>query len=182
MPFAHLIRQKMYERLVAVVRRHPITFIPNIILFLFLLLVPVGAYWAIGNSFAHLFTDPVWAPILVMVASLYYLFICLFFYTNFVVFYLDVWVITTDRLLDIQQKSLFARTMAELDLYQIQDATSEVKGFFASFFNYGDLTIQTAAAKPQFKLTSVRDPHGLRQKILDLAAADRIFHNREENK
>ena len=78
--------------------------------------------------------------------------------------------------MDVEQKNLFARTISEVDLYRIQDVTSEVKGFVAHFFNYGDLTIQTAGAQEKFFVRNIPNPHGLRQKLLDLADADRKYH------
>jgi membrane protein YdbS with pleckstrin-like domain len=108
--------------------------------------------------------------------SIYLLSVAIFFYSSFVIFYLDMLVITNDRLLDIEQKNLFARSISEADLYQIQDVSSEVVGVFASLFNYGNLTIQTAGAVLKFSVSNVHDPDGLRQEILELAEADRKFH------
>jgi membrane protein YdbS with pleckstrin-like domain len=115
-------------------------------------------------------------PIFVLFMSIYLLSVAIFFYSSFVIFYLDMLVITNDRLLDIEQKNLFARSISEADLYQIQDVSSEVVGVFASLFNYGNLTIQTAGAVLKFSVSNVHDPDGLRQEILELAEADRKFH------
>ena len=80
-------------------------------------------------------------------------------------------------MVDIEQKSLFGRTVAEVDLYQIQDATSEVNGIFASMFNYGNVHVQTAGSIPNFILHNVPNPHVLRQQILDLSAEDKKLHS-----
>lgn len=170
------IHQKPYEHIEYQVRRHPITIIPAFLGFLVLLVIPVVLYWFITRLFPNLLYGPFSYPILVLVGSLFYLSVTLFFYTYFVSFYLDLLIVTNDRLLHIQQQGLFARTISEVDLYKIQDITSTVDGAVASFFNYGNLLIQTAGALEKFMIPSIPHPEGLRQSILDLAEADRKFH------
>ena len=92
--------------------------------------MPAGLYFLFANIFPTLLESAVALPLLMLSASVYYLSVTLFIYSYFVTFYLDLVIITNDRMVDIEQSSLFARTIAEVDLYQIQDATSEVKGFF----------------------------------------------------
>ncbi len=172
-----LINQKSYEKIVFTVRRHPITFIPSIVFFALLLAAPIGLYWLISNSSInpYLQTQPGFI-IAVLGISMYYLSCLVFFYTNFVEFHLDLWIVTNDRLLDIEQKTLFHRTIAEVDLYQIQDASSEIKGIFPTIFNYGNIVLQTAGPLPKFLFRSVANPNYLREEILRLAAEDRKFH------
>ena len=126
--------------------------------------------------FPHLLLGPISRPLLILFASTYYLSICLFFYGYFIDFYLDILIVTNDRLLDIEQKGVFARSMAEIELYQIQDITSEVEGFFPSLFNYGNMIIQTASAIPRVIMHNIPNPHALRQELLDLAAEDKKYH------
>jgi hypothetical protein len=87
-----------------------------------------------------------------------------------------MWIITNDRLIDVRQISLFAKSIAELDLYQIQDATSEVKGFFATIFKYGNVTLQTAGSVPKFIIYNTPNPDKIRELLLDLSAEDKRYH------
>jgi hypothetical protein len=87
-----------------------------------------------------------------------------------------MWVVTNDRMVDIRQISLFARTISEVDLYQIQDVSSEVKGFFASAFNYGNVHLQTAGPVPKFIIYNVPNPDKVRQAIIELASEDKKYH------
>jgi hypothetical protein len=172
-----MIGQKNYEHIEMTVRRHPVTFLPYIFMFILLLAVPVLLSWlfSTGSLWSFLQNPTVYAAG-VLFASIYYLSVILFFYTYFVTFYLDMWIITNDRLLDIEQASLFSRTVAEVDLYQIQDAASEVKGIFPSLFNYGSISLQTAGPVPKFTFHDIPNPDALRQKILDLSSRDKQFH------
>lgn len=171
------IHQKAYEHIDQKIRRDAITTIPVIVLFLFLFTVPLVVYWFINTNFPNMLEQSGLQNVSVFLLSIYYLAIGLFFYTYFVTYYLDILVLTNDRLLHIEQEGIFARTISEVDLFKIQDITSTIDGFFPSLFNYGDLLIQTAGALEKFAIESVPQPEKLRQKILDLAEEDRKFHN-----
>lgn len=173
-----LFAQKGYEKIVYVVRRHWVTFLPVIIFFLVLLAIPAGLYWLILNTLNVLLQNPIYFVATILLASIYYLSVVLFFYTYFVTFHLDLWVVTNDRLLDVEQKTLFSRTISELDLYQIQDATSEVKGLFPSIFNYGNIILQTAGVVNRFIFRNVPNPNKLREAILNLSAEDKKYHEK----
>ncbi|MBI5729165.1 MAG: PH domain-containing protein [Candidatus Magasanikbacteria bacterium] len=177
MVFTAFIHQKPYEHIVYKVRHHLITLVPAILGFLVLLAIPAVLYLLIVRLFPSLLLGTFSYPLLVLAGSIYCLSIILFFYTYFVSFYLDLLIVTNDRLLHIEQQGLFARTISEVDLYKIQDITSEINGIFPSVFNYGNLLIQTAGALEKFMISSVPHPEMLRQAILDLAEADRKFHN-----
>lgn len=178
MRLSRFIHQKPYERIVYKVRRSLVTLLPALLGFVLLLLLPGAVYWLLTTLFPTLLLNPLLRPILILFGSLYLLCINLFFYSYFIDFYLDLLVVTNDRLVDVEQRGLFARSISEVDLFQIQDITSEVHGVFASLFNYGVLKIQTAGATQNFIIPDVPHPHHLRQAILDLAAADRQYHNK----
>ncbi|KKP59560.1 MAG: hypothetical protein UR53_C0001G0060 [Candidatus Magasanikbacteria bacterium GW2011_GWC2_34_16] len=173
-----VIHLKSYEQIKLLLRRHAITFLPLIGIFIILLLMPIGVYFLINAIFPTFLTNTITYTLMVLFASIYYLSIYLFFYSYFVTFYLDLWIITNDRLVDIRQVTLFARTIAEIDLYQIQDISSDVSGFFPSLFNYGNVSIQTAGTIPKCILYNVPDPHHIRQVILELSAKDKDYHNK----
>jgi len=90
--------------------------------------------------------------------SLYYLYILLFFFNAFLDYYLDVWIVTTKRIINIEQKGLFNRVIAEHELDKIQDVTGEQKGFFATIFSFGDVLVQTAGEVPMFIFRQVDNP------------------------
>ncbi len=184
MHLSSFIHQKSYEKIVYQVRRNAITLLPAFFGFLLLLILPFLLYRVLGSAWPNMLMNPISFPILTLLTSTYYLSSGLFFYTYFTTFYLDVLIVTNDRLLWVKQQGLFARTISELDLYKIQDITSEVKGVFPSLFRYGNLTIETAGATNEFYIENVSNPERLRQAIMDLAEEDRKYHENskgEEN-
>ena len=100
-------------------------------------------------------------------------------------YYLDVWIITNQRLIDIEQKGFFNRSVSELDLKKIQDITSSVSGAIPTMFGFGNIHIQTAAEENKFEIKSVPHPVTARRKIIELykhaKEKDRfIFRDRDE--
>ncbi len=177
MLLSSFIHQKSYEKILYKIRKHPIITIPTILSFFVLLAVPGVVYWFTYSNFVGFYQNQLLLLVLILLVSIYFLAVGLFYYTHFVNYYLDLLVITNDRLMHIIQAGLFSRSISEVDLYKIQDITSSIEGFFPSMFNYGNLLIQTAGAVEKFMITSVPDPETLRQHILDLAEEDRKFHN-----
>lgn len=110
-----------------------------------------------GNGIIlFLFFYGVWLLITLMVTFV--------FWTDY---YLDVWVITNKNLIDIEQKGLFNREIATMQLSKIQDVTSEQRGIIASLLNFGDLHVQTAGNEREFVIRSVNTPDILRKQLND---------------
>lgn len=83
-------------------------------------------------------------------------------------YYFDVWIITTKRIVDIEQKGLFSRKVSEAKYDKIQDVSTEVSGILQTFLNYGNVMIQTAAEKEKFAFTQVPNPYGIKDTIMKL--------------
>ncbi len=172
-----IVKIKSYEKVVYILRRHGITFFPYLTIFIAILLIPIVVFWFFSTTFTGAMQNPNTYTLIIFAGSAYYLSTFLFFYSFFVEFYLDAWIVTNDRLVDVHQISLFARTVAEVDLYQIQDVSSEVHGFFPTIFNYGNIYLQTAGPIPKFIIHNVHRPDKLREAIIELASEDKKFHS-----
>lgn len=88
-------------------------------------------------------------------------------------FFLDVWVLTDQRVIAIEQRGLFARTVSEFDLSRIQDVTIEVNGIIPTMFNYGNLVARTASEHENFVFKQVGRPHEVKDALIQAAAAQR---------
>lgn len=173
MHLSYFVHEKLNEHIVYELRRHWITFLPRIVMFLFMLLVPVVVYFLVQKLFPDLLTGPISYPLTVLFGSVYGLFSLLFFYFQFIDFYLDLWIITNDRIIDIEQRGLFDREIGELELLNIQDATSDVRGFFPTIFHYGNLTVATASSTQSIIFRQIPRPDFIRQELIRLSDEDR---------
>ena len=157
-------------------RRHPITFLPKILLFLTMLAVPAIVYFMISSLYPDLFFNTVIYPLAVILGAAYYLGTYLFFYTQFIDYYLDIWIVTNDRIVDVEQLGLFSRTISELDLFRIQDVTTDVHGFFATIFHYGSVSVKTASSNINIIFHDVPRPNEIREDLIRLSHEDRKYH------
>ena len=130
----------------------------------------------ISNIYPTLFDSEVIYATGIIAGSIYFLSALLFGYGTFIDFYLDVWIITNDRIVDIEQFGLFSRTISELDLFRIQDITTETQGFFATIFKYGNVTIKTASTNLSLVFKNVPNPNHIRSELLQLAHEDFKYH------
>jgi len=176
MGISSFIKQKDYERVVHVLRRHPFTFLPIMFLFVILLFIPIALYFLFNALFSELLLRETIYPLAVLLSSVYYLSILIFFFFQFIVYYLDLWIVTNDRIIDIEQVGLFSRSVSELDLFRIQDVSTEVHGFFPTIFNYGNVIIKTASSNSHIIFFNVSDPNKIREDLITLSHEDRRYH------
>lgn len=144
-------------------------------------ILPPIFYLIMGETLAGLFTNQFFAPIVVLFVSIYYLYVWLFAFTSFVDYYLDVWLVTSERIVNIEQQGLFARTVSEQDLHRVQDVTSEVKGFFPTTLDFGTVYIQTAGEKQRFVFKQIPQPYRVVRKITKLVEEHKRFKEILEN-
>lgn len=93
--------------------------------------------------------------------------------------YLDVLVITNKRIVDIEQKSLFARTVSTVRFDRIQDITVEVHGLIPTMLHFGTLRIQTAGEEREFVIKNIHNPYAVKDFIIreQHRIAERKFAN-----
>ena len=87
------------------------------------------------------------------------------FWTNY---YLDVWIVTNQKILDIEQIGLFSREISILHLERIQDITTEVRGIVRTLVKFGDLHVQTAGQQREFIIRDVPKPDLIAKKVNDV--------------
>lgn len=180
MNLGELIKQKSYEHIEYEIRRHPITFIPIAFLFLVLMLVPLILYFVISTIFPVLLDSPIAYPLLVLLTSAYLLTMYLLFFVRFIDYYLDLWIVTNDRIIDVEQHNLFSRSITELDLFRIQDVTVEIHGMFPMLINYGDVSVKTASSNTHIVFYAVGHPNKIREDLIKLSEEDRKYHAGQE--
>ena len=161
--------QKPEEKIFLLLRRHWFTYVAFLVIAavmsipLFALLV----YWLINPQ---VFT-PALINLAILGSSAYFLFIVALLFFGFIDYYLDVYIVTNERIVDIEQNGFFKRKISELHLHQVQDVNAQVKGLFATIMHYGDIYIQTAGERENFIFNSVPNPYRISKIIVDLHGA-----------
>lgn len=157
------------EQIIMALRCHKIVIGQKIFGLVIGCLIPVAIYWA-GTRYTNWLDDRsgILYTTVILVFSLFELFLLLFVYHAWVNYYLDLWIITNERIIAMEQRGLFNRSVSELRLNRIQDVSSEVKGFLPTLFKYGRIHIQTAAEQDMFEFKDIPNPEIVARQILEL--------------
>ncbi len=108
------------------------------------------------------------SQLVVLLNVLYYLAILLVTFIIWVLYYLNMGIVSEYRLVDIDQKGLLKHEVSELNLDAIEDVTSETIGLFGNILDYGTVYIQTAGATERFEFDKIHHPKKVAGIILSL--------------
>lgn len=162
----HFKGQNPNEKVELLLRRHWI-FFGRHGLIIFLLILVLFIFFILGPRFLPLFKQS-YLSLTLWLGSFYLLFIWLYFFLAWLDYYLDVWIITNQRIIDIKQKGLFKREIFECQLSQIRTVTIKVKGIFPTFINYGQVHLQIAGSDQEFVLKQMPQPARVKDLISQL--------------
>jgi len=81
-------------------------------------------------------------------------------------YYLDVFIVTNERVIHIEQLGLFRRRIAELRLERVQDVTIEQLGVLPTLFHFGTVRVQTAGEAGAFVFSSIPRPIQVKEMIM----------------
>jgi uncharacterized membrane protein YdbT with pleckstrin-like domain len=104
---------------------------------------------------------------------LYLLILWIGFFIYWTDFILDAWILTNERLVDIEQMGLFTRRISTLSLDRIQDVTTYESGLIDTYFKIGTVYIQTAGEQREFKIPNARNPQHIKELILNSYQEDK---------
>ena len=155
------------EVVVREVRKHWFIFLVELLPFAILALLPFAI-----PKLLMLFAVPVsfeipWdAPTAHILGGSWLLFVWTGAFKVFTNYYLDLWVITTTRIVDINQRHFFNRQVSSLLLNRVQDVTIDTVGVIRSLLDIGDINVQSAGAVERFRMRGIPHPQTLRDVIL----------------
>jgi hypothetical protein len=167
-PLYQLLQLGLTERVILYLRRHWFIFFKKILIFIVEAIIPILIYLGLVNFAPDTFNNQALMAILVLAASLYYLFIWVVLFYNWLDYYLDIWVITDKQVIDVRQIGLWDRTVARQPLYNIQDVMAEEKGIWPTLLHFGNVKIQTAGTEEHFLLSEIPNAFEVAAKINDL--------------
>lgn len=155
------------ESVILVIRKHWFVLARTIVLFFALLLIPPFALTVLP-LITQGFDQAVIEPIANFLLSLYIMVLLIVLFLLWLDYYLDMWIITSERIVDIEQRGLFNREISEIPLAHVQDVTIEVKGIIETFLKFGTIRIQTAGER-EFTINYVPRLYEAKDAILKYA-------------
>ena len=139
------------ERVVMLLRRHPVTNIKWILTAILLVLAPQVLSLV---PFLNFFPDRL--QLLTYVG--WYMLVFAYSLENFLSWFFQVNIITDERIIDIDFYSLIYKRVSSAKLDNIEDITSSTGGFIRSLLNYGTVIVQTAGVQQEFEFEDVPQP------------------------
>ena len=83
-----------------------------------------------------------------------------------IVYWGNRWILTTDSLTQVTQRSLFDKQSSQLSLGNLEDVTASQDGIMAHLFNFGVLRVETAGERSKFVFVYCPDPTSYAKQIL----------------
>lgn len=148
----HINIQDKDEKIVLVLRQHLITQVKKAFtLIAALILIPLvlsfsGFMGALPNKFASAF-DIFWVILAFGLLT-----------RSFLSWFFNVYVVTDERVIDVDFDSVIHYNVASAKIENIQDVTTKTMGPLAAIFNYGSILIQTAGEKNEFEFDHIPQP------------------------
>lgn len=173
LPNQKFITQQEDEDIVLLLRAHPITNIPWILLAIIMLILP-GLLMSTG-MFAN-----VHYPFLFIGRMTWYLITLMFIMEKVLYWYYSVFIITNERIVDIDFYNLMFRVVTYANLNHIEEPASVTGGFIRSLFKYGDVWVTTASEKPTVEGLGIPYP----DKVVEIISrlSEELEKRREQGK
>lgn len=159
--------QQEGEKIYLLVREHWVPLFGKVLVWIFFAAALV-AFNRFAGVYAPNILSGTFGQVTLLFIQVYTLFLALSLFLIFVFYYLSIQIITDLRVVDISQEGLFSHIISELHIDKIEDATSQVNGFFGTIFNYGSVFVQTAGNVERFDFHNVPDPATIEKMVLDL--------------
>jgi membrane protein implicated in regulation of membrane protease activity len=152
------------EYFASVMRKHWFVLVAHIIPFLLALIAPFLLLSIIPASSV---TDATIA-IIVFFGALWVLIGLMVVFTIWTNYYLDLWIVTNQRLIDIEQRTLFNREIKTLRMETVQDVQVDVEGIIQTFLSFGTLRVQTAGTGgTDAKIVGIPHPNSEKDIIME---------------
>ena len=141
-------------------------------------ILPMVVFGFIPKGSLSLMSGDIAAPVIAFFYFLWLLVLWIILFRMWTTFYLDIWIITDHRVIDIDQRGLFSRDVATTWLEKLQDVEVETTGIFQTIFDYGTIKIYTAGENPNIIITNASHPGEARESLLSgqHKAEEDVFH------
>ena len=152
------VKLKESEEILIVIRQTPIAFATSLFVGLTLFLLP----------FFLLFPLISWGKWGMVIFCILLGIAIIFALYRFIDWYFNCGIVTNMRVIDIEQKGLFARTVSEVPYYKIDDVSYHMKGVRQTMFRYGNVVVAIRGYRSSVTLRNVGKPAMVQELILEV--------------
>lgn len=164
----HFEGQDPNEKILLLLRAHPVTNLPWIFFALIFFFFPFLAVRLIPIIFSfslNLIPDVYSLAFLIID----YLLVLIIVFEGFLYWYFNVNLITDQKVIDIDFEPVLYKGVELAPLAKIEEVDSQTLGIIGTFFHFGNVAVQTAGAKVAIEMKNIPRPALVADLILDLA-------------
>lgn len=155
------------EKIYVVIRQHWMVLAGKLVIW-FMFAAALVLFRRFGEAYLPGLFEGDIGTVTALFMQIYSLFLVLALFIIWLLYYLNIQVITDRRIVDIDQVGLFSHVVSELHIANIEDVTSETNGVFGTLFNFGMVYVQTAGNTERFEFDNCPDPEKIEKLILSL--------------
>jgi hypothetical protein len=133
-----------------------------------LIILPPIIASILANANWGFFNSPEISRFIIVFLLFYYLFIFNYAFLNFLTWFYNVFIVTSERIIEINYSDVVVHDMAETKLSHIEDVRYTQSGFIPSFLNTGNVYIQTPGTEENFEIRRIPKPREITNIIEDL--------------
>lgn len=149
----HIKFLKEHENIIMVLHRHWIIFAFKFLYLLWLIISTGIVFWVKDGLIHYLWWWLFWSAM-----CLYWIFFLTFIFLSWVNDELEMFLITNERIIGIEQVSPLTRKVSECSLDRVQEVNAEISGALQTIFNYWQVHIHTASEHSNMTVYYAPDP------------------------
>lgn len=158
--------QEETEKVILFLRQHFIVNVPWILITILLVIAPTVIFPRLFHALSLNVTFP--ASYYVIGTMFWYLATFGFALASFIGWFFNIYIVTNERIVDIDFFYLLYKKFSEAELTKIQDINYTSGGILAAIFNYGDVVVETAGELPNIDFESIPYPEKVVETIREL--------------
>lgn len=158
-----MIHLQPNENILLVLHRHWIAIVSKLAMLILLIILPFLGVSVLTQTNLDIENA---LPFIKFFLLTYFMLMMLGAFILWTDYYFDVWIVTNQRVVDIEQRTIFNREVSEFMLYNVQDVTVEIPSMLATFLKYGNIKIQTAGGKI-FEISDIPNVYEAKNTIVD---------------
>lgn len=153
------------EVIILFLRQHVVTNVPWIVLTLILLIAPL-AILPILLSFGAI--PPLGLGVNLVLLVGWYLGVFTYAFLNFLYWYFNVYIVTNQRIIDVDWYSVVNHDTKFTQIAMIQDVSASQFGVIPGLFDFGNVRIETAGTEPNLEFERIPHPQLVAKKLQEL--------------
>lgn len=162
------VKLEQGEHVILAARKHWLVYVGGALPYAIIALLPLAVLeFLAATAFPWAALIDLGHPLMRFGLGAWWLFVWLAAFSTFMHYFLDIWIVTNKRIIDVEQYDFFRREVTSIFLDRVEDATIDVTGFFHTLFGFGVITVQSAGAAERLTLPGVPNPAHIRNAIMD---------------